>query len=213
MINCQYVFSHIMGSKDASKETIELLAAKAKSGDTESFGAIYDLCFNQIYRYVSHRVDESVVEDIVGNIFMKAWENLGRYQKTHSFTSWLFRIAHNTVIDHYRTNRSSFELHDDVVDTRILHNPDLVTEKRMVQRLIRRSLRKLEPKYREVLTLKFLAELENDEIAKALGTSEANIRTMQFRALKKLREVLENSTEHHDPKETFLITREAFISS
>lgn len=192
MINLGSVFSRMQIRLKQTDEAIETLAVEAQEGKTEAFGDIYDHFFDAIYRYVYYKVDEKHVEDIVGTVFIKAWENIRRYKKTSGFKSWLFRIAHNAVIDHYRTNKEEVELSENIADFRILHNPNIVTEKRIVSRFVRGAVSKLEEKYKQIIILKFINELENAEIASILNTSEANVRTLQFRALKKLRSIIEN---------------------
>ena len=174
-------------------EAIENLVKEAQAGNAEAVGDIYDHFFDTIYRYVYFKVNEKYVEDIVGVVFIKTWENIKRYKKTSGFKSWIFRIAHNSVIDHYRTNKEDFELSENIADNRILHNPNIITEKRIVSQFVRNAVRKLEEKYRQIIILKFINELENDEIAKILKTSAANVRTLQFRALKKLKKIIENT--------------------
>lgn len=179
-------------------EAIENLVKEAQAGNTEAFGDIYDHFFDTIYRYVYFKVNEKHVEDLVGTVFIKAWGNLKRYKKTSGFKSWIFRIAHNSVIDHYRTNKEDFELSENIADTRILHNPNITTEKKIVSEFVRNAVGKLEEKYKQIVILKFINELDNNEIAKILKTSEANVRTLQFRALKKLRKIIENTEKEQN---------------
>jgi RNA polymerase sigma-70 factor (ECF subfamily) len=178
--------------RNRSEVEIEELVGKAQKGNTEAFGDIYDTFFDVIYRYVYFKVDERHAEDIVGTVFIKAWENLGRYKKTTNFRAWLFRIAHNTVIDHYRTNKDDVELDENISDFRVLHNPNILTEKKIISQFVRRAVSKLDDKYRQIIILKFINELSNSDAASIMKTSEANVRTLQFRALKKLRSIIED---------------------
>lgn len=178
--------------RNRNEAEIEELVGKAQKGNTEAFGDIYDTFFDVIYRYVYFKVDERHAEDIVGTVFIKAWENLGRYKKTTNFRAWLFRIAHNTVIDHYRTNRDDVELDENISDFRVLHNPNILAEKKIISQFVRRAVSKLDDKYRQIIILKFINELSNSDAASIMKTSEANVRTLQFRALKKLRSIIED---------------------
>jgi RNA polymerase sigma-70 factor (ECF subfamily) len=181
-------------------EQIEELVIEAQKGNTEAFGDLYDNFFDAIYRYVYFKIEERYTEDLVGTVFIKAWENIKRYKKTSGFKSWLFRIAHNTVIDHYRTHKEESELTENVADARVLHNPNIITEKKIISQFVRKAISRLDDKYRQIVILKFINELDNAEIAQILNTTEANVRTLQFRALKKLRTIIEDLEQTEDPK-------------
>lgn len=170
---------------------IDRLVRESQKGDTQAFGELYDTFFTQIHKYVYYKVSEEYVDDLVATVFIKAWTQIKKYQKSkHPFSSWLFRIAHNAVIDHYRTNKQHYELQEQILDDVKPIPSDLANQQLNGER-VHRAVRKLEKKYQEVIVLKFLNELPNAEVAKAVGTSEANVRTLQFRALKKLKSMLE----------------------
>ena len=84
------------------------LIEKAISGEKEAFGHLYDQYFPQIFKYLLVRTDtREDAEDMTETVFIKAWEhlpNFGGKTKERNLRAWLFRIAHNTVVDHYRTN-------------------------------------------------------------------------------------------------------------
>jgi RNA polymerase sigma-70 factor (ECF subfamily) len=169
---------------------IDRLVEETQKGNTKAFGEIYDVYYGQIHKYVYYKVSSDHVDDVVGSVFIKAWSNIKKYRKgAFPFSSWLFRIAHNAVIDHYRTNKEFYELEEKIADESM--SPQLFAEKQLNGERVHHALRKLSSNYQEVILLKYMQDLSNKEIAKALNTNETNIRTMQFRALKKLREVLE----------------------
>ena len=172
-------------------QEIERLVVEAQSGNTEAFGDIYDHFFDSIYRHVYYKVSESYVEDTVGVIFIKAWENIQKYKKTVGFRAWLFRIAHNTIIDHYRTHKQDLELSENVEDARLLHNPNVQTERKLVSKYVHKAISKLKKSHQQIVILKFIDEIPNNEISQILKISEANVRTLQFRALRKLRSIIE----------------------
>lgn len=172
---------------------IDKLVRDTQNGNAEAFGEIYDVYFQQIYKYVYYKVSEEHVEDLVSSIFVKAWTNIKKYKKTqYPFKAWLFRIAHNAVIDHYRTNKNVYELEDRVADDSVQIDPKHLLEKTLTSERVHRALGGLEKKYHEVVVLKFLNGLSNRDIAKVIGSNEGNVRTLQFRALKKMRVVLED---------------------
>lgn len=172
---------------------IDKLVKETKRGNTKAFGEIYDIYFPQIYKYVYYKVSEEYVEDLVSTIFIKSWTKIKKYKKSQfPFRSWLFRIAHNTIIDHYRTNKEFYELEERLVDSSDSLSPKEILEKSLTGERVHRALRQLDKKYQEVILLKFMNDLTNKEAAKVLRTNEGNVRTLQFRALQKLRSVLED---------------------
>jgi RNA polymerase sigma-70 factor (ECF subfamily) len=178
--------------KNISEQELEELVSEAQQGNTRAFGDIYDSFFDSIFRFVYFKVDASEVDDLVGIIFIKSWEKITSYKPTVSFKAWLFRIAHNTVIDHYRTLKHENELTENVEDNRLMNNPKLITEQKFTSRFVRQAIRHLEKKYQQIIILKYINELSNKEIADILHISEENVRTMQFRGLKKLKTIIQN---------------------
>src|SRR5690606_29933222 len=169
---------------------IDRLIEEPQKGNTKAFGEVYDIYYGQIHKHVFYKVSPDHVDDVVGSVFIKAWTHIKKYRKgSFPFSSWLFRIAHNAVIDHYRTNKEFYELEEKIADESM--SPELFAEKQLNSERVHHALRKLSGNYQEVILLKYMQDLSNKEIAKAMKTNETNVRTLQFRALKKLREVLE----------------------
>jgi RNA polymerase sigma-70 factor (ECF subfamily) len=143
------------------------LVKKAVSGDSDAFAGLYDTYVDEVYRFVLHRVnDEQTAEDITSQVFLKAWDNLGRYKaRGVPFGAWLFQIARNTVIDYYRTRKETLPLDADVVT-----EPDPATnvakqvEKRLEGEWLRSILMHLTDEQREVLTLKFINGMKTEEV-------------------------------------------------
>ena len=90
------------------------LVLQAQAGNSEAFGQLYDAYMERIYRFVYFRVeDQQTAEDITSQVFLKAWNNLDRFQFSRTpYLAWLYTIAHNAVIDHYRTRKVSTALDD-----------------------------------------------------------------------------------------------------
>lgn len=182
-----------MGSilKDKAEE-IENLVLLVQGGDKEAFSDIYNLFIDPIYRYVYYKVSEAEVDDIVETVFLKVWENIKQYKpQKKSFSAWVFRIAHNLVVDHYRSAKPFDELDYKIADYKREHNPIKTTEDTLEQNLLRMAMEKLKDNYREFLIYKFINDLSNREIADILGKSEGSLRILQFRALKALKQELE----------------------
>lgn len=170
---------------------IDALVLAAQEGDKEAFAKLYDHFFDPIYRYVYFRVTASEVDDLVEMTFIKAWINLEKYEKRDvNFSAWLFKIAHNIVIDHRRSHRPLFEVKEEIQDESDKAAPKELTEKTMLSQTIRAAVDELKEPYRQVVTLKFLIGLSNTEIAEVMNEREGNIRVIQFRALKELKNIL-----------------------
>ncbi len=175
-----------------NKKKIEELVKKAQAGDTDAFSYLYDEYFSHIYRYVYYRVNKEEVDDVVAQVFMKAWDNLGKFkiQKGATFGSWVFRIAHNLVVDSYRTHRGIVELPLDLKDERPVSDPQRTAQNKLNQVVLKKALSQLKEAYRQVIVLKFINGFSNQEIADILKRKEGNVRILQFRALKELKNVL-----------------------
>src|SRR6266498_4338075 len=102
------------------------LVDQAKSGDPEAFARLYDTYVERVTRYIYFRVsEESDMEDLVSQVFLKAWENLDRYRMGSSpFLAWLYTIAKNLVIDHYRTKKHTLPLEEALALPSDMEMPD-----------------------------------------------------------------------------------------
>ncbi len=176
---------------DSSTFDQDALVSAAQGGDKDAFGQLYDGFFEKIYRYVHYRVPAKEVDDLVELVFMKAWMNLERYEKRDvPFGAWIFRIAHNVVIDFRRQHRSLLELDEQLPDLSEVAAPSARTHRKLVDATVRDEVEQLKEPYRQVITLKFLMGLSNEEVAQVLGEREGHVRVMQFRALKMLKDRL-----------------------
>ncbi len=177
---------------------IEFLIRAAKKGDAEAFGEIYDKFVVPIYRYIYYRVSRSEAEDLTETVFLRAWEKRKSYtkQKGNSFNSWIFRIAHNAVVDHYRlkSRNVTVELTEDIPLEKVEADPIQNLENKFEQQELILALRKLPEQQQQVVILKFVNELENDEIAEIIEKSVGAVRVIQFRALNRLKEFLEKNS-------------------
>ena len=179
-----------------TSDSVEEWVLMAKNGDADAFGEIYDHYVDQIFKYVYYRVPQGEAEDMVETVFMKAWEKLYQYKpKQNGFGAWLFRIAHNLIVDMYRGRKDKefLELSDDTPEYRREHNPVKMTEDGLHSEKLRLAISKLNKSHRQIIILKFINELSNDEISNILKKNEGNIRILQFRALKELKNHLEEA--------------------
>ena len=174
---------------------VDRLVEECQKGNVKAYGELYDIFFPQIHKYVYYKVSKGQVDDLVSTIFLKTWTHIKKYRRSSfPFSSWLYRIAHNTIIDHYRTHREFYELEEKIVDDESM-NPVIITDQKLNAERVHHALRKIGKPYQDVILLKFMNNLPNREIARILNTNETNIRTLQFRALKKLRGVMEQQEQ------------------
>jgi RNA polymerase sigma-70 factor (ECF subfamily) len=168
------------------------LVNQAKSGDADAFAQLYDACLDRVYRYIFFRVsDEQTAEDLTSHVFLKAWEKLDRYRPNGPFMAWLYAIARNTVIDHYRTRRQTVSLDEAAPLPARNKDPDDLLQLEFELGLVRSAMKQLTNEQQEVLMLKFIAEFDTAQIARRMGKSQGAIRALQMRALQALSRIID----------------------
>lgn len=184
-----------MNELNLKRERIEELVREVKDGSHDAFSELYDIFIDSIYRYIFYRVKNEDAEDLTETVFLKVWENIRSYKEKSDtyFSSWIFRIAHNVVVDYYRASKDKMveEIDVSIPDMNREHNPLRKTEKHLDQEILRSALNRLKKGYQDILIYKFINDLSNAEIAEVLGQSEGSIRILQFRALKALKQEFE----------------------
>lgn len=174
------------------REEIEQLVISSQKGESDAFAKLYDIFVNPIYRYMYYRIGKHDAEDLTELVFLKTWENIQKYYRgKHSFSSWLFRIAHNVVIDYYRSKRTEEELSEDTEDSRAQESTMNNAKRHFNEELLGEGMAQLKDHYRQILILKYVNDFSNEEIASIMGRSQAALRILQFRALKSLKNILE----------------------
>lgn len=167
------------------------LVRQAANGRADSFGRLYDLYLDRIYRYVYYRVGNAVdAEDLTEDIFLKAWEALPGYRvRGVPFVAWLYRLAHNRIVDARRTRKEVTELLEIVPSRDCL--PDDVVARKLDAEALRAVLSQLTEEQREVVVLKFIDGLSTKETAEVMGRQEGAVRALQMRALQSLRRLVD----------------------
>ena len=174
------------------KESAEviMLVDEASSGNFSAFGQLYEKFLDKIYRYAYYQVkDRMTAEDITETVFVKAWKQIASC-KGHgdTFSAWLYRIAHNQVIDTIKANKSIQTI--DLDDISNLDDPDLAVDMKDEVEELAGMIAELPEGQRQVLILKFIEGMNNAEISRILNKSEQAIRILQMRALSRMREKL-----------------------
>ncbi len=152
------------------------------------FALLYDRHVTSVYRYLLTRVGNvHDAEDLTSQTFLDALESLQRYRGTGDFRAWLFRIARNKSIDHYRKHRRDVPLmeNDDFIDEGTVA-PDVAAERAMTLASVVRQMQTLSPDRAEVISLRLFAELEIREIAVTLNKSETAVRMLLHRGIRDL---------------------------
>ena len=168
-------------------------AAKITENTRETFEALYDEYMPKVFKYIQYKVSNmQLTEDLTSTVFEKALTNFGKYSKDKAaFSTWIFSIARNTVIDHYRSRgrQQTVSLENVVIDIESKDPlPDEQLDKKEEIRQLHLCLSKLSGEEQELISLKFSSELNNRQIAKMLGLSESNVGTRLYRAVRKLRD-------------------------
>lgn len=179
------------GRDDDADDALLAEAARTNAG---AFGELYERYHTRVYRYVYHRVGNAAdAEDITALVFMKALEALPNFQSRRSgFAPWLFRITRNSVVDHYRRGRRQDAIEDvehQAADADPLHHA-LGNESRAELRALVQSL---SPEQRDVILLRFAADLSFTEIATILKKNEPAVRMLLHRGLRKLKAVMDDA--------------------
>ena len=177
-------------TKEYGQSEIIRLVNKAAGGSFEAFGELYGVYLDRIYRYVLYQVkDRMTAEDITEEVFVKAWKAINSCKgKGKTFSSWIYRIAHNHIINTLRDKKKFASVA--VEDLTELSDSELVVEKRLEDQELLETLSDLPQSQRQVVVLKFLEGMNNREIGQIMQKSESAIRILQMRALTALRQKL-----------------------
>ena len=171
----------------------ENLIQSAVRGGASAFGQLYDFYQPKIYRFILVKVGQrEEAEDLTHQVFLNAWQNIKNYRsRGFPFSSWLYRIARNQVIDYYRARREMTSI--DQMDPEYFIAPAIqhfTVEKDLELEKIFGAVRKLEPVYQDVVMMRFVEDLSIKETAGAIGKSEGAVKLIQHRAIKKLQELI-----------------------
>jgi len=176
----------------------EQLIRSAVGGDSSAFGSLYDHYQPAIYRFIAVKVgSREEAEDITHHVFLSAWQKVGTYKhRGHPFSSWLYQIARNMVIDHYRAKKDDVSLDKLDPDSSII--PAVAQDDLSIKLQLEKvhgAIKELKPEYQDVIILRFVEDLPLKEVSAILKKSEGAIKLAQHRAIKELRKKLGDEYE------------------
>jgi RNA polymerase sigma-70 factor (ECF subfamily) len=181
----------------------QVVINQAQRGDEEAVTLLYETHVDAIFEYVRYRVDsKSTAEDLTSEVFLRMVRGLANYQSQGvPFRAWLFRIAANLVIDHYRQRKkgSDVPLLDDYASDDTDPFERLADSENQLRLQV--AIRALPETYQDLLLLRFVENLPHTEIAKIMNKSAAALRAMQYRALKSLAEQFERLNENNSSQQ------------
>jgi RNA polymerase sigma-70 factor (ECF subfamily) len=174
----------------------EDLVKRAKQQDHKAFGQLYERYFDRIYRYIVIKIgSQKEAEDLTQQVFLNAHQSISSFKwQGIPFSAWLYRIAHNQVVDYLRKkSRQPATLLDDLnlsdSDNRST-NPHMMVEHSLRIEQLVLATRQLTEAQREVISLRFTSDLSTAEVAKIMGKSQGAIKALQHSAIVALRKVL-----------------------
>ncbi|HEY5532550.1 MAG TPA: sigma-70 family RNA polymerase sigma factor [Candidatus Anoxymicrobiaceae bacterium] len=174
--------------KAPEEDYLKELIARAKEGDRRAYGKIFRLCYEDIFDYIARRVgNRSDAEDLTMHVFAKGLNAVSSYEdRGYSVKAWLYRIAHNAVVDHFRTQRPSVDLEDlpEIADD---SNIEAMISAREELEGLYKEIAALPAAQAEVLLLRFVEDRSVAETAMILDKKEVTVRALQFKGIKNLR--------------------------
>ncbi len=167
------------------------LIQKAKEGDTDAFGRLYEQWYTPVYRFILLRVtSKEVAEDLTQEVFTKVFVHLDRFEmRAANPLGFLYTTARNTVIDHHKKHKSEsletlemVEIHDETA-----RSPELDASLGLDVQRLHGAMRTLTREQQDVILLRFIEEKPVKEAATIMNKSEEAIRQLSVRALRSLR--------------------------
>jgi len=187
--------SNVMTSIKVDRESDELRIIKAARQDPKVFGELYKLYVGQVFRYLYSRVgDVHEAEDATAQTFLVAFESFDKFRQDGHFASWLFTIARNKAVDHFRQRKKTSSI-DEVADFPVDNDPlyGVIQSEQTVA--LSTLIQALPEEDRELLRLRFLATMSFPEIAHFLHRNEDAVKKSIYRLLARLHSQLEVPNE------------------
>lgn len=189
--------------RKSADNSLRELMGRAREGNRWAYGKVFRLCYKDIYDYVIRRVGNiSDAEDLTMKVFAKGLEAVANYEERGcSARAWLYRIAHNVVVDHYRTLKKDLDISElpEVVDTG--RDVELEMVRRETVSDVYEEIRKMPAAQAEVIILRFIEDLSVREAAIVLDKKESTVRALQFKGVKSLKKLVAEKEMLYEPGE------------
>jgi RNA polymerase sigma-70 factor (ECF subfamily) len=169
----------------------ESLVLRAQQHDQEALAQLYEGHFDKIYRYVTFKIGNAIeAEDVTQQVFLNTLQSISSFKwRGISFSAWLFRIAHNQVVDYWRKKKRAAVPLDESLPSNN-GNPQQAAEHKLdIERLLL-ATRQLTEAQREVISLRFTSGLPIAEVARVMGKSQGAVKASQHSAIVALRKTL-----------------------
>ncbi|MFI6293772.1 sigma-70 family RNA polymerase sigma factor [Nonomuraea sp. NPDC050790] len=178
-------------------DDVRTLVLRAKTGDTEAFGTLYDRYVDLVYRYIYFRVgSHPLAEDLTSETFLRALRRVADFTwQGRDFGAWLVTIARNLVTDHFKSGRYRLEITTgEVLDVPLdgAYIPENAVVTAIINDRVLRAVRDLNPEQQECVVLRFLHGLSLAETALIMGKKSGAIKALQFRAIRALARALKH---------------------
>jgi RNA polymerase sigma-70 factor, ECF subfamily len=183
-------------SRGDSHAEIRKLVEQAQQGDRAALEELYLIHFDRIYSYLHVSVgNRHDAEDLTTQTFLRMLESIGKFRwQSAPFSAWLFRIAHNLAMDHFRARRRiqpEEEVPEPIGD--LEPSAEAVAMQSIGRQSMLELIENLSPEQQQVLTLKFVFNFPNGDVATILGKTEGAVKSLQHRALVSLQKQIARS--------------------
>jgi RNA polymerase sigma-70 factor (ECF subfamily) len=187
--------SIVLTSEKINHESDELKIIRAAKQDSKAFGDLYKLYVEQVFRYLYSRIGNvHEAEDITAQTFLVAFESFDRFRQEEHFASWLFTIARNKAMDHFRQRKNTSSI-DEIDDIPVENDPLYGVIQSEQTAALSKLIQALPEEDRELLRLRFLAEMSFPEISHILHRNKEAVKKLTYRLLARLHSQLEVSNE------------------
>jgi RNA polymerase sigma-70 factor (ECF subfamily) len=180
--------------EDPEARRVAGLVDLARAGDAEAFGQLYDRYVDTVYRYIYYRVGSSqLAEDLTSETFLRALRRISSFTwQGRDFAAWLVTIARNLVVDHFKSSRFRLEVTTgEMLDADdVQESPEGTVLESFINVALLKAVKRLNPQQQECVVLRFLQGLSVAETARIMGKNEGAIKTLQYRAVRSLAQLL-----------------------
>ncbi len=173
------------------KETDEEIASRVQSGDKEAFGEVIDRYEKTLCAFIFKMLgDRENCADALQETFLKAYKNINSFDSKRKFSSWIYRIAHNEAVTHYRKNRQQVVLDDNIEVANDDNNAEVIQKKLDLEeqkKLLDKALLSIPLKYREVILFRFYEDKSYEEISEIMHVPVNTIGTYLSRGKQEIK--------------------------